>query len=567
MKSLLPLVSVNRLLCGILLVHGCLLLWLGYRQSPTVDEPAHLCAGIRIWDQGRFDLYSVNPPLVKVWATGLVYLNAPHLDWARVSTRPGERTEWVVGDDFVRANLAHFSWLVTLSRWSLIPFCLAGCYCCFVWSTSLFGKHAGLLASVLWCFSPTFLAYGSLITPDCSAASCGVVAGYRFRQWIHSPTPWNTIFAGAALGAALLTKFTLLPFIILWPALWLATRHSLSDRSANYLTTLFRLVFVLLLAFIVLNVSYLCRGTFDRLGDYVFVSDFLGGGPDQPVTNRFSKSIFRAVPTPLPCDFLSGLDLQLRDFEHRRYSYLLGEWKLGGWWYYYIVAVLLKEPVGFISLVFASWFIIPWCLSCRKMRAEMLLLLAPAICIFVAVSSQLAFNKYLRYVLPAYPFAIIWASQMGRIALQSGLQLSAIVGALTVWGIASSVVALPYSHSYFNEIAGPRLDGVPSLLDANIDWGQDLYEMRDWINAHPEARPLTILVMPRIDLELLGINYPQTPGQTRSEGSLSFTPPEGWHIVSQNYLHHPTRALDYLRERKPVDRIGKSLVVYSISDK
>lgn len=37
-------------------------------MSPTDDETAHLPAGVSYWQFGRFDLYPVNPPLVKLVA-------------------------------------------------------------------------------------------------------------------------------------------------------------------------------------------------------------------------------------------------------------------------------------------------------------------------------------------------------------------------------------------------------------------------------------------------------------------------------------------------------------------
>ena len=43
---------------------------------------------------------------------------------------------------------------------------------------------------------------------------------------------------------------------------------------------------------------------------------------------------------------------------------------------------------------------------------ENLILLAPAVCLFVLVSSQTGFSRYLRYVLPCYPFVFIWMSQI-----------------------------------------------------------------------------------------------------------------------------------------------------------
>lgn len=40
--------------------------------------------------------------------------------------------------------------------------------------------------------------------------------------------------------------------------------------------------------------------------------------------------------------------------------------------------------------------------------------------------------------------------------------------------IGSALATYPHTLSYFNELAGGPLNGPAHLLDANVDWGQDL---------------------------------------------------------------------------------------------
>ena len=47
---------------------GILAAWRAMSDSPTLDEVGHLPAGTYIWEFGRFDVYRVNPPLVRMLA-------------------------------------------------------------------------------------------------------------------------------------------------------------------------------------------------------------------------------------------------------------------------------------------------------------------------------------------------------------------------------------------------------------------------------------------------------------------------------------------------------------------
>jgi hypothetical protein len=58
----------TKVIVGLLAIHTILLAYSGYVHSPTLNEPGHLVAGLSYWKFGRFDVYSVNPPLVKIVA-------------------------------------------------------------------------------------------------------------------------------------------------------------------------------------------------------------------------------------------------------------------------------------------------------------------------------------------------------------------------------------------------------------------------------------------------------------------------------------------------------------------
>jgi hypothetical protein len=67
---------------ALLLVHAGLLGYGVAVHSPTLDEVGHMAAGLSHWQLGRFDLYHVNPPLVRMVAVVLVLFAAPKYDKA-----------------------------------------------------------------------------------------------------------------------------------------------------------------------------------------------------------------------------------------------------------------------------------------------------------------------------------------------------------------------------------------------------------------------------------------------------------------------------------------------------
>ena len=125
-------------------------------------------------------------------------------------------------------------------------------------------------------------------------------------------------------------------------------------------------------------------------------------------------------------------------------------------------------------------------------------------------------------------------------------------------------------------MGGPA-QGHQYLFEANIDWGQDLYFVKDWIKRHPEARPVTLSWYEIFDPGVAGLNLPPTPvptsshlseasggpveGQSATQGASVF---EGWHLVSVHNLQSADQRFTYLRELEPVDRIGYSVMVYHL---
>lgn len=426
-------------------------------------------------------------------------------DWSHFRDDPGSRAEFPMGADFISANGPRSLCLLIYARWACIPFSLAGALFAYLWSRELYGPMAGLLTLTLYVMEPNLLAHGELITPDAACASFGILAGYTFWRWLRHPS-WVTAFiAGAGLGLAQLTKLSWLILYGLWPLLWaqfrfLEPKHSEGCDSTDNAgkapsiqrPTLPQLAFILLLPLYIVNSAYAFDGFGLPLQDYSFVSATLSGEsqPGMP-GNRFIGTLLGSVRTPLPRQYLIGLDSQKKDFERFEHkSYLCGEWKDGGWWWYYAYGLLVKIPCG-------TWLLLGITLLSRlragasfpTIRNE-IILIAPAICLFAVVSSQTEFSIHLRYVLPTIALLLVFLGQLAEYRPTTGNSPNGFAPK-TAWGnfrtrccqlallapVAHNVYSLahvfPHQLAFFNEFAGGATRGHKHLLGSSFNWGQD----------------------------------------------------------------------------------------------
>jgi|SRR5665213_375670 len=376
------------------------------------------------------------------------------------------------------------------------------------------------------------------------------------------------MWAGFFLGLAELTKTTWLILYVLWPVQWVIFRifqhRSLKFRVAQ---ESLQVAAILVLSIYVLNLGYCFSGSFKRLGDYQFVSRTLAGeAPPHAKSlfgNRFAGSWLGRVPVPLPEDYVAGVDLQRSDFDNRMWSYLNGEWRLGGWWYYYLFALAIKVPVGGLLLLALAFAVSLWHNSPLRMSLDELCLLLPFISILGLVSSQTGFNHHIRYVLPIFPFAFIFISKLARSIELRQTSTALIACAALLWFITSSLYVFPHSLCYYNEIIGGPKRGHYYLGNSNTDWGQDLFYLRDWTAAHPQAVPLYVATdLPFVSPAILGIRSQPLPPDGLSPGIVN---QRGWFAISVNQLHRMDGRFKSFLSIEPVDRAGYTINIYHLT--
>ena len=613
-----------RLVCAIILVHSGLLAYSGYVHSPTLNEPAHLVAGLSHWKFNRYELYRVNPPLVRMVAALPVMAVGYEADWAGQNLAPRARPVFEMGTNFIVVNGERSYFLVMIARWACIPFSWLGAIVCYMWARDLSGKLAGVMACSLWCFSPNVLAHASLITADAHATALGLAACYTFWRWLKKPTWMQAAITGCVLGLAELAKNTLILFYPLWPLLWVAYRWAdrKQMRFQDWLREAGMLLLRMAIGLLVLNMGYDFQGSLKQLKEFHFTSNLFSGQIDTDESpaaqqlpepraysnNRFAGSWLGYVPVPVPENYLVGIDVQQGDFEDfHSPSYLRGQFQEHGWWYFYIYAVAIKVPLGTWGLAILFPITRKLCGSRSLRLRDELILLAPALIVFAVVSSKTGFSHHSRYVLPCFPFVIVWLSQITQLfpaltaifdtegqqpsALASQANAQAVMPKLALlppalaclflaWSISSSLMFYPHSISYFNELAGGPAGGANHLINSNIDWGQDLRHLQWWREKRKnelKGKPFYLAYDSLISPAELGfadtLPWPidqQRPGTGASPGfyAISINLLRGSALLARDGKSSPVLLqepmLKYFRDLKPIDRAGYSILIYQI---
>lgn len=470
---------------ALLTAQATLLAYSATANSPTRLEPALLAAGVSHWELGRFDLYCVNPPLVRmVAALPIVFLDH-RTDWSCYDESPFRRPEFCVGRKFVQANGLRSRWLFTVARWSCIPFALLGGLMCFFWARSLWGPKAGLFALALWCFEPNILGHGSLITNDVPATATGLVASFAFVKWMASQSSDAAVLAGLALAAAVLTKMTWLFLFALWPVFVLIQllRPGLHNRYSLLLQSLL----IPIVSILTINLAYGMSGTTTSIDSFHFRS--LGLATLQSAINDIGLNWFPAL---LPREFIIGLDTQAVDLEAFPVdAYMHGIWLPDGSIWYYFYAALFKVPLGLslITLLAVGLGVYQLRSSFSANRPDrcfdqMVLIVTPMV-LGVILSWHTEINEHFRYAIPCLGFLIIGGSYVAVVRSQP-IRLAGLLSLIFV--ITSSLSNFPHSLAYFNELAGGAANGHRYLLGSNLDWEQDLYRLADYYRSRANQK-------------------------------------------------------------------------------
>ena len=168
------------------------------KSSPKVQSHHEL---------GSFDLYAVNPPLVRLWATLPITFMQPVTDWSGYTSRSDLRPEFGFGRRLVELNGERTGTLISIARLSCLAFFALDAIFCYRLAIRN-GKSAAVAAGGLWLTSPLVLGFFAVITPDVASTAFGILATDSIARWSCSYSVRDCCYMACCVSVTVLTKFT-----------------------------------------------------------------------------------------------------------------------------------------------------------------------------------------------------------------------------------------------------------------------------------------------------------------------------------------------------------------------
>lgn len=462
------------------------------RESITVDEVAHVGAGVSYLQKLDLRLNVEHPPLAKVLAAIPLVIRGTKADYSNPA--------WAFSDGFFKQYLGQWvfgHWLVAkwndpystmfLARMPMLLVTLLLGWLIYFCGSKLGDAWGGLLCLAVYVSTPTFLTFGPLVLTDIVFTFFTLLALWTLADMWRSPTREATLKFGFALSGALLSKFSagLLFFCFLVFILslrWQRVAGIPSDKAELRSWRRRRwgsLIKATLLSALVVYAVY-------------FVLSWGQPTDSFSIIPHFSTSPFlRRILMP-PWMFLQGLVTFA--VTSSRPTYILGHSYPHGVWFYFPVMFVLKSPLAFLGLLLLAVVVAVIAKVRLKVadgsvsngmefhrRAVWIFL-----CVFTVACMLSRLTMSIRHFsVPIVLLILLLAPLPGRLEelRRSGWPAARFGSWLTV-GLAlvcliTAVRAYPYYMPFLNTLSMGR-PGYELVNDSNLDWNQALPQVEQW---------------------------------------------------------------------------------------
>ena len=538
------------MLTGMLLAFFGVSLRLLSQKGLFIDDSMHMPAGYSYLLTRDYRLNQEHPPLIKlISGLGLWRLH-PRFPfespgWQEAAT-PGDPEDGMVKieEAFFETNASQFDQIAFYGRLPVLFVALLLLVAVWWLTRVLFGPLAALIAVFLLATEPNIIGDAIVVQNDVASALMVVVFVIALRRFLINGRAKDALALGGALGVALVTKYSMLVLapvsvlaLLAW-SIWQIIRRRSSLSS------------VVLCASVVFISAY-----FILIAFYGFHVDRIG-----------------ALPPLLPRYFVSGVKMVLEDSRDGRPAFLLGQVSDTGWWYYFPVAFVLKTTIPFLIASVAGfvWAVVQ--IVWRK-RYSMLYVVGPGLG-YLAMTMTSHLNIGVRHLLPMFPFAAM-AGAAFIVALfdffyprQRILALAVLVIVL-VPAVIVAVCAYPNYLTYFSPVAGGAAHGWQTLSDSNVESGQEVKPLAQYLKARGQTRVTGVMVGGEF-LRFYGVQLNDFPhwededddSDEADEIDTDYVAIGAWYLTEVDLTDEQKEIIDVYRQQKPEAMIGDSIFVF-----
>ena len=497
---------VALLVVALLAIQAALVATLIHRESLTFDEDNHMFAGYMMWKTADFGLNPEHPPLVKLLAAAPVL--GRKLWIPPLQGRSFKEESYLDGRDWLARNDGASQRLVFRMRLAVGLLAWGLALVAFFAAREWFGTGAALLALTLLVFDPDIMAHSGLVTTDMGVTLFFLASIYAFYRYVSRPTALRLVVAGLMAGLLAATKHSgilLIPMMV--PVLaYEVARAGKGARMRQAIRLCAAFAAVLVVAVVVLWAFYGFRYAARPAG--LKISSSLADYVSPLSHSDAAIVLWVAHLHLLPESYLMGL-VDVKRMAQFYPTYIFGTVHAHGVWYYFPSVILIKTTLGLLALVgLASWATLTGKLGHRR---ELVYLLTPgAVYLLIAMVSGIDIGA--RHILPLYAMAAIFAGAGAAALGKQSRAWAVIVTLLIAAHIASSLATYPNQIAYANLAWGGAKNTHNLLSDANVDWGQQLYQVKAWQDRHPgEECWFAYFARPEIDPANYGIHCHALP--------------------------------------------------------
>ena len=519
-KHWVPCVVVS-----LLLIQVAQFTYVVHRESLTFDEDNHAFSGYMMWKTGDYGLNPEHPPLVKLLAA--VPTLGRHLWTPPLQGRFFKSEAYIDGRDWLARNDGASRRLLFRMRMMTGILAVGLSLVIFFATREFFGTGAALLALTISSFDPNLLAHSALVTTDMGVTCFFIASIYAFYRYVKKPGWTRLTLAALAAGLLIASKHSgvlLAPILLVLIAFEVATAAN-GERRRTALRLAGAFAFIIVGGAVVLwaffGFRYAARPP--GLALHPSLADYAAG------LRPFDRSVILGMAHwhLLPESELMGLT-DVKIMAQGYPTFILGHVYSHAVWWYFPVAVLIKTTLGLLGLAALSLFAI---LTGRlRWRREVAYLVLPAL-VYFAIAMGAGMDIGARHVLPVYAMVAMLAGG-GIMALcrRDGRwhpAWTAVCSLLLVAHVASALSVFPNYIAYANRAWGGPANVHNLLSDANVDWAQQLYQVKAWQDRHPsQSCWFAYFANPEVDPAVYGIHCKMLPtADTGWMGGADIVPP------------------------------------------